>query len=53
MLIIALGYFLFLYVDIRLHVRRAKKALQAREARRDILEDHMAKMNVSESVVSK
>lgn len=46
MLVVAFTYFLFLYIDIRLHVSRAKKALKDRELRRQILEDHISKLNV-------
>lgn len=46
MLVVAFAYFLLLYIDIRLHVNRAKKALKDRELRRQILEDHISKLNV-------
>lgn len=47
MLVTSFAYFLFLYIDIRLHVHRAKQALKDREARQQLIEDYINRMNVS------
>lgn len=46
MIVVALGYIIFLYMDIRIHVNRAKNAIRDREHRREILEEHINKLNV-------
>lgn len=46
MIVVAFAYFLFLYIDIRIHVNRAKEAIRDRELRRQILEEHINKLNV-------
>lgn len=46
MLITAFAYFLFLYIDIRLHVSKAKQALKKRDARQELIEDYMNRVNV-------
>lgn len=46
MIVVAFAYFLFLYIDIRTHVNRAKEAIRDRAQRRQILEEHINKLNV-------
>lgn len=46
MLVVAFAYFLFLIIDIRVNVNRAKKVLREREARHQIIEEYVAKANV-------
>lgn len=47
MLATSFAYFLFLYIDIRLHVHRAKLALEDREARHQLIEEYISKLSVS------
>lgn len=46
MLLTSFAYFLFLYIDIRLHVSNAKKALKDREKRNQRIEEHLNEKNV-------
>ena len=41
-----MAYFIFLYIDIRIHVKRAKKAVKQREERIRIYQDQLAKAQV-------
>lgn len=43
MLTLGFCYFLFLIVDIRLHVQRAKKAVKDKENRIKMFEEHLAR----------
>lgn len=47
MLGVAIIYFLFLYIDIRLHVSKAKKVIKERERRQVMYIEHIANLNVS------
>lgn len=47
MLITSFAYFLFLFTDIRLHVNRAKMALEDRQERQQLIEEHIDRMRVS------
>lgn len=46
MLGVALIYFLFLYIDIRLHVSKAKKVIKERERRQELYAEHMENLDV-------
>lgn len=47
MLSAALAYFIFLYIDIRLHIRKARTAVRAREAQLKEYEEQMAQVEES------
>lgn len=47
MVTVSFVYFIFLYIDIRLHVLNVKKALKDRERRQQIFEQNLAKLKVS------
>lgn len=47
MLVTSFTYFLFLYIDIRMHVHRAKQALKEREAQHELIKEYIHRMNVS------
>lgn len=47
MLAIAFIYFILLYIDIRVHVWKAKRALKEREKRQERYEEHLAKLNIN------
>lgn len=49
MILISLGYFVFLYIDIRLHVRKAKKTIKERERRQELFEEHLQKISLAVS----
>lgn len=49
MIVVSFGYFLFLYIDIRLHVRKAKKTIKERERRQELFEEHLQKISVAVS----
>lgn len=46
MVLVSFSYFLFLYIDIRLHVLNVKRALKDREKRQRIFEENLAKLKV-------
>lgn len=46
MLSVGFGYFIFLYVDIRLHVKKAKHAVKEKEKRIQMYQEHLAKTQV-------
>lgn len=45
MLSVGFIYFIFLYVDIRLHVRKAKAAIKERQRRQQLYQDHLNQLN--------
>lgn len=47
MLSIGLCYFIFLYIDIRLHIRKAKKAVKDKEEQMKKYEDQMLHIEVN------
>lgn len=47
MLSLGFCYFIFLYIDIRIHIRKAKKAVKDRENRMRTLEEQLASTEVS------
>lgn len=46
MLTVGFAYFIFLYVDIRLHVKKAKAAVKEREKRMQMFEEQLAQTQV-------
>lgn len=46
MLTIGFAYFIFLYIDIRLHVKKAKNAVKEREKRMQMFEEQLAQTQV-------
>lgn len=46
MLIVGFCYFIFLYIDIRLHVKKAQKAVKDKEARMKMFEEQLAMAEV-------
>lgn len=49
MLTVGFAYFIFLYTDIRLHVKKAKAAVKEREKRMQIFDEQLAQTQVFES----
>lgn len=49
MLTVGFCYFLFLYIDIRLHITKAKKAVKEKEKRMKLFEDQLAATQVRTS----
>lgn len=47
MLSVGFVYFCFLYIDIRLHIKKAKQAVKAQELRLQMFQEHMAAVEVS------
>lgn len=43
MLMVGFSYFLFLFIDIRMHVKKAKKAVKDKEARMKMFEEQLAR----------
>jgi hypothetical protein len=52
MLTVGFGYFLFLYIDIRLHVKKAKRAVKERENRMMLFQEQLAANEVDPSIDS-
>lgn len=48
MISIGFIYFIFLYIDIRLHVRKAKLAIKERQRRQRLFEEYLEKINASD-----
>jgi uncharacterized membrane protein YciS (DUF1049 family) len=48
MLAIGFAYFCFLYIDIRLHMKKAKQAMKARELRMQMLQEQLATSEVNQ-----
>lgn len=46
MLSIGFCYFIFLYIDIRLHVKKAKKAVKEKENRMRMFEEQLSRTEV-------
>lgn len=46
MITLGFSYFIFLYIDIRLHMKKAKKALKEKEAQMRIVEEQWARTEV-------
>jgi hypothetical protein len=49
MLTVGLCYILFLYIDIRMHINKAKKASQQREEQLRHYEEQMMRVEVGEN----
>lgn len=47
MLTLGFCYFIFLYIDIRMHIKKAQKAIKDKEARMRMFEEQLAKTEVA------
>lgn len=47
MLLMAIGYFLYLFVDIRMHVYRTQNQLKARTERKQMIDEYNKNMRVT------
>lgn len=52
MLTVGFAYFIFLYVDIRMHVKKARNAMKEREKRIQMFEEQLAQTQVRLSSVT-
>lgn len=51
MLVTGLGYFIFLYIDIRMHIGKAKKAVKQRQEQMRRYEEQMMRVEVSKNFI--
>lgn len=50
MLVVGFCYFIFLYIDIRLHIKKAQRAVKDKEKRIQLFAEHLAQAEVGSAV---